>query len=198
MKTNLFFSVILSILVLSSCNSYDYLPKQEEVKTNGLGSYIEIEVQRQVNSNSQNDSAQSVLSKLDELLSLEEYKAEYSYFQGELIAVDSMYIYVLNEQDSAGPVCLAIERLSVSSYELQTAQPNTSYWTIPVYSLSTLSHGWIATLTLPINLVLTSATQTRVVVDSKLPYSQVDWLQLSKYARFPQGFPPSLALEQIK
>lgn len=117
------------------------------------------------------------------------------YVEGELISVAKDSIVVLNSENNS---CLVISKNQIYKYRLRFAVPKHYSQYIPILTLSTLSHGFIAMITFPINLVTTivvAATgETAYSINQdKLPYEK-----LSMYARFPQGVPEGIPLYKIK
>lgn len=114
---------------------------------------------------------------------------------GELISVDSMNIIVLNEETLK---CVAIPRDSIKSYSLSYARPKHYGWSIGVLTVLTIGHGYFAAFTLPANLVGTSVVTTNGELAYKIRDSKIPFEKLKMFARFPQGIPQNLSLEDIK
>jgi hypothetical protein len=126
---------------------------------------------------------------------IQSYLDDGTRFSGELIAIDSIHIIVLSEKDQQ---CKQYPTKELGRYSLRYAQSKNYAWTIPVFSLLTLMHGYIAVFTFPVNLITTiavtvGAQDAFVYKKSDMP---VDKLHL--FARFPQGLPKGLALSEIK
>ena len=114
--------------------------------------------------------------------------------EGELIAIDSNKIIVITI--SGKLVSTPINQLK--RFYLTYAKPKHYGWTIPVYSLATISHGFVAIISLPINLIVTisvtvSGEQAFTYNKKKLTYDQ-----LKMFARFPQGIPDNIDTAKIK
>lgn len=117
--------------------------------------------------------------------------------EGELIAVDSKTLFVLTAADSIKK----LHNLPVSDIEkfkLTYAQPKSYAWTIPVYTLSTLSHGYFALFTAPVNAVVTSVVTARGANAFTYNEQVMSYEELSKFARFPQGIPPKIDTASIR
>jgi hypothetical protein len=83
--------------------------------------------------------------------------------QGELIAVDSAALYMLLIDEKAEATCIAIERDKVDHFDLYYARPKTSFWTIPILTALTTTHGIFFLISTPVSLFFTSLTQAYVI-----------------------------------
>ena len=114
--------------------------------------------------------------------------------RGELIAATTTEVFVLTPDSSFQQ----IPRLTIIDLELTAYDANWGYlatWTT-LGTLSTLSHGFVAVLSLPIWLIAGSAaasTQSRRPIFTN-PSLEV----LQRFARFPQGIPPDLDRNQLQ
>lgn len=155
-------------LIFSACSTsrnVAYLPVPESVSQNQYGSHITIT---------------GITGK---------------EWNGELIAVDSAFLIVLDRQSKK---CSTIPLTVISSYSLQYAQSSHYGWSIPVLSLFSLSHGYFAIFTFPLNLIMTIVvTQAG---ESAFVYRNIDlnYDQLKMFARFPQGIPPGINVTEIR
>jgi hypothetical protein len=115
--------------------------------------------------------------------------------QGELIAVQFMGLYMLEE--TSGKV-IRIERTSIKRYDLYTAKSRSYAGFIPLSVALSVSQGVIGFITLPINLITTISVATSG--SSRFTYTEedVDYNKLYMFARFPQGLPPGIDLSKIK
>jgi hypothetical protein len=203
-----FLQLGIILFLVSSCASYDHLPNQEEVKTNGRGSYITVTFLAKTDSIS--DSADvpvsevSIIQKVEQFISLDNYIGDDSSFEGELfdydgelIAIDSNSLYIMLNNDSIKG-CVTIDKKLIVSYEIQTAKPNSAVPAMVLLTLGSLSHGTAALFTLPLNVLIMGVTNDAIQDDNRLLDTQVEWKDLYKYTRFPQGFPLGLKLEEIK
>jgi len=117
--------------------------------------------------------------------------------KGELIVADEKEIIVL-EIKSNRAIISKINRDDVRYFRLKYAKSSDYSWTIPVYALLTLSHGWYSIITLPINLIVTisvtaSGPKSLSYSDKTIAYSE-----LKMFARFPQGFPDNVFIGDIR
>jgi hypothetical protein len=111
---------------------------------------------------------------------------------GELLAVDKDFIYL----EQSGQITLfptsCLKQLTVAAYEGYSSTPGIVG---TVGSLSTLSHGLLLMLTLP---VWALSTPLLSYAQSKAGYMDFenkntpnfDKIEVRKWARFPQGLPP--------
>jgi|TARA_B110000902_G_scaffold36526_1_gene38548 hypothetical protein len=114
---------------------------------------------------------------------------------GELIAIDSNKIIVLTEETKT---CMTVPVNEVKKFKLWYAKPKHYGWTIPVYTLATISHGWWLIFSAPVNLIVTISVTASG--ESAFTYSSKDMTydKLKMFARFPQGIPPDIDLASIK
>jgi hypothetical protein len=117
------------------------------------------------------------------------------YLIGELISVNDTDIIVLN---SANNSCLTIPKQQIIDYGIRFAQPKHYGIYIPTLTLSTISHGFIAMITLPINLITTIVVAVSSERAYTIDHKKITYEQLKMYARFPQGIPEGLGLDLIK
>ncbi|WP_025764253.1 hypothetical protein [Dyadobacter tibetensis] len=115
--------------------------------------------------------------------------------RGELIAIDSSQIVVLSEVSKR---CITIPITEIESFKLQYAAPTHHGWTIPVYTLATLSHGIILLGTAPLNLLVTIIVTTGGVRSYQYRKKDISYEDLRMFARFPQGIPANVKIASIK
>jgi len=114
---------------------------------------------------------------------------------GELISIDSSRIVVLMESTHK---CVSVSISDVQRFKLQYANPKRYGWSIPAYTLATISHGVFLIFTAPINLIVTISVTSGG--ESAFTYSDKDMTydKLKMFARFPQGIPANIDLASIK
>ena len=161
------FLIIIIIMMLVGCSAPSYVPEPSLVNINTRGAYISIDL-----------TVRGVRN-----------------VKGELIAVSEEYIYVLRSKEGNKQVDSVNVKL-VRDYDCRFAQPKGFGWTIPVFTLATISHGWFAFITMPINFI------SAVIINNGPDY---DYSQrklpidlLNRYARFPQGLPPGIDLKELE
>jgi hypothetical protein len=113
---------------------------------------------------------------------------------GEFIAVDGDSLYVLNPYCPPGDPVRAVPLGTVKKARIAHFDPETGKaigW-VTAGSISTLSHGLGAVITLPLWIIVGSAVaggHSRTPLEN---YPDLSWDELKMYARFPQGPPPNL------
>jgi hypothetical protein len=119
---------------------------------------------------------------------------EWKTIDGELIAADSASIIIL---DSELGTCVRVPVASVKDYSVAYAHPESYGPLMPLYLLSTLSHGIGLIITFPLNPIVTTAVVW--TAESAYTYDKDDIpiTDPAKFARFPQGVPPSVNLSSI-
>jgi hypothetical protein len=117
--------------------------------------------------------------------------------KGELLAVDKNNLYVL--ADTAATKKVTIVPVSqISKFKLLYATPKNYVWTIPLSLLATISHGWYLMFTAPANLITTGAITASGFEAFTYNNKIITYEQLKKFARFPQGIPPTVNIASIK
>ena len=184
MKTKIIVAAVLFAAIFNSCSSLkyvpDYLPNPEKIDISHYGSYIRV-----LTSNK-------------------------TIIQGELIAIDTSNIIVLKDRNFIKEA-VSIPIKKVLRFDLRYAKHKHYGWTIPLFALSTIIpfpdpaagglmpfHGYLAAITLPINLIVTSvvtrSSETAFVYSEK----EMNYEKLKMFARFPQGIPPNIDITHIK
>ena len=168
MKTNIALLGLL-IVFLSSCSSPRYLPSSDKIDVNEYGSYLKLH----------HKTAPYIVGEI----------------VGELIAIDSNNLILLTEETKT---CMTVPVNEVKKFKLWYAKPKHYGWTIPVYTLATISHGWWLIFSAPVNLIVTISVTASG--ESAFTYSSKDMTydKLKMFARFPQGIPPDIDLASIK
>ena len=118
-----------------------------------------------------------------------------THISGELIAIDSAGIVVLAQKSKR---CLRIPIADIRKFKLQYAQQPNYAWSIPVFSAVSLVHGLVASLTLPLNLLVTTAVTISGETDFQYNNRNLSYHKLRMFARFPQGLPPHVDLASIQ
>ena len=116
------------------------------------------------------------------------------FLMGEFLAVDKDSLYVLSgvagTSDPVMGVSLdIIEKAKIASFDPEMAKA--AGW-VTAGTISTLSHGLGAAVTMPIWIIFGSAMaagHSRTPLEN---YPNLTWEELNMYARFPQGPPPGL------
>lgn len=125
------------------------------------------------------------------------------YAYGELIAVDSSTIYILPDVSNKKVDSTTFHAINdlfdmgfskidtniVSSYEVYYAKPRMHFWSIPIMTLSTFTHGYYLVITAPLNILGTIVTSARGISNYRLTKKKLPMDELYKFARYPQGLP---------
>jgi hypothetical protein len=114
---------------------------------------------------------------------------------GELLAVDNNAITILTDLNFQKKVEI-VPLSKVHTFSIRYAKSKSYGWTIPVFSLATISHGVFAIFTFPLNLISTISITASAINSYK--YKNITYDQLKMYARFPQGIPANVDLGTIK
>jgi hypothetical protein len=127
-----------------------------------------------------------------------------SEIAGELIAVELSKVWVLTE---AG-IPTAVEMDAVWKAEIVVYKNNSgslTVWSV-LGTLSSASHGWLAIISGPLWFLAGVSATSSESYDGwlRLPRAETtvilksDWLEVGKFARFPQGLPKDVDLSQLK
>lgn len=170
MKTNLIISIIL-LVVLNACKTTaTYLPNYENIDTNQYGSFITV--------------YQYTISEK---------------IKGELIQIDSNNLVVLTESKNQKQECKVIPLSNIYKFKLRYAKPPSNYgWSIPVVILMPFIHGAFSVFTVPLHLIVTISVTASGQNAFKYSHNDITYEQLKMFARFPQGIPEEIQLEDIK
>ena len=112
---------------------------------------------------------------------------------GELLSVDTTSLIVLagaNEQKIVKIVPLT----EVKDFSLQYAQSKQYWWTIVPYTVLCATHGWVAIITAPLNLIITFVVAISSQTDFRYNMDEISYVQLRMFARFPTGIPSNVIL----
>jgi hypothetical protein len=153
------------LALLCGCNSQKQLPKSSQIDVFQYGSYIEVHLHKS------------------------------STIKGELIALDSNEIVVLNKKTK---ICEKIALEKVKSFNLKYANSPNYGPSVPLLSLLTLSHGYYMLITLPLNLIVTMSVTLSGEYGFSYSHKDMTYEKLKMFARFPQGIPPNIDIEDIK
>lgn len=159
----------MATFLLASCAMPGYLPSYDKVDVNHYGSFIRI-----------------ALNKKETV-------------KGELLAIDRKGIVILPSDNLNNPLKPSVIPVSeIDHFRVYYARPKRYFWAIPLFSLATISHGYYSVFSLPVNAVVTSTIA--VTGENAFTFSNktmsID--KLSMYARYPQGIPAGITLDQIK
>ena len=115
--------------------------------------------------------------------------------KGELISIDSNNIIVLLENAQK---CRVVSISEVEQFTLRYAPPPNYSWSMPLYSLFSITHGRYLLATLPVNLIVT--IWVTASGSSAFTYSRQDmtYEKLKMFARFPQGIPLNVSIASIR
>jgi hypothetical protein len=118
-----------------------------------------------------------------------------TYIRGELISIDSNKIVVLKKSTNK---CVIVLIKEVKSFEIKYALSKNYAWSIPLLSLFSLTHGYAAIATFPLNVLVTVSVS--IGSDNAFKYSNrnMTYSKLKMFARFPQGIPQRINIEDIK
>lgn len=112
-----------------------------------------------------------------------------------MIEIDSNKLVILS---TVKKNCVTIPIQDIRRFSLKYAKTPQYGWSIPVYSLATLSHGFLLGFTLPINLITTIIVTNTGEKSFKYNEKNFSFDQLKMFARYPQGIPEHISLDMIK
>jgi len=117
-----------------------------------------------------------------------------SNIYGELIAIDSNNIIVLSDDSEK---CEIVSLSDVEQFTLKYANSTNYGWTIPIYTLATIGHGWLLIFTAPINLIVTISINIHGSNAFKYSDKNMTFEKLKMFARYPQGIPSHIDIDSI-
>ena len=165
---NKFTYAILVVLTFSACYSPNYILDTEYIDVGVHGSYIKVYDGK-----------------------------ERRTIKGEVISVDEREMIVL-EKNSYKTIVHKIQKEDIKYFRLKYAKSSDYSWTIPVYALATLSHGWFLVITLPINLIVTISVTASGPKSLSYTDKTIKYEELNMFARFPQGLPENVYIGDLR
>ncbi len=168
MKTKRLIPTLVLTVLMFGCVSQNYLPRPDKIDVNEYGSFIEVR------------------------------RYQGLTLKGELISLDSNQMVIMTWNKKAPWMPVVVPMKEISSFSLRYARPGPYGWTIPVLSLSTITHGFFSLLTFPINLVVTSVVTATGARAYRYSQSDIGFSQLKMFARYPQGIPPGIDLATLQ
>jgi hypothetical protein len=163
MKNNIFLLLLLLAILLNGCATTEtvtYLPKRDFVGKETNGSMIFLR------------------------------SRQADFIEGELIAVenDSVYILTKSQFTPCGKL-KAVAKTDIAGYTLRFADSKNYSWTIPVFTIISLTHGLFAIVSLPINWMVTGSLSSAANRSATYTMSRLKIDDLYSFSRFPQGIP---------
>ncbi len=160
------------VLVAGGCASHTaparFLPTPEQAQTDGYGGWIELGVR-------QGDRRGSV--------------------NGELVAVTGDSVWVLGDTGGVVVPTAAVHSGKVTGYDSRWGAV-AGYTALGV--LSTLSNGILLIFTAPAWVITGSVAGARQSHDPQRELTPLSWRDLAGFARFPQGLPAGMRLDELR
>lgn len=116
-------------------------------------------------------------------------------FRGELIAIDTSAMVVLSEMNDS---CTLIPIREVAQFKLRYAKSKHYAGSIPVALLLPFINGVFSVFTFPLHLIVTISVTASGEASFKYSNKNMSYEKLKMFARFPQGIPPNIQLDNIK
>jgi len=116
---------------------------------------------------------------------------DFGSIKGELLAADSACLLILPYKSKTDEA-LVVQLRYIESYKLFYAKPRNYLPTIPLFALMTFSHGVFMLISLPVNIIATTATTCKAA--NAFIYRKGDLTpdQLRMFSRYPQYKPEDL------
>ncbi len=159
MKNKALVFALLPLFLTAGCWAPGYIPEVEDIDVNQYGGYLEI-------TNAQGQTA-----------------------EGELIAIDDEHVTILVDPGTPEETLRTMAIAQMYRYRLRYAQSVGYAWTIPLFSLFTITHGWFLVLTFPANFITTIAVTVGGETAYRYTEKDISLRDLNMFARFPQGMP---------
>lgn len=171
MKSSIAIIIVFIQIIFSSCRVNKSLPLTKDAGTWPYGS--------------------QAIMRYSENNNLKVYNDEYK-LSGEIIAVEKDSLYILTHAPSH---FLAIGKEQIArmtvAFSLTSDSPNKFGGWTALLCLSTLAHGFFAGITLPLNAIVGANISTAAAQSTFAVFypDNINWEELKKFARFPQGIP---------
>lgn len=114
--------------------------------------------------------------------------------EGELIAIDQEKVFLLTEFGLKQILKHNVIHVTFAVYKEKRIVPYLAILGL----LSTASHGYLAFISVPLWLITGISSSIAESTSGTARSEHVDWEEIRKYARFPQGLPPGLDLLKLK
>ena len=160
-----FIAISTALLVSAGCTIPRHVPRPNEADEYPYGSEIHVELAAWQNGR--------------------------LYIKGELLAADSACMMIL-PFDKKMKEAVIVKFSSVKDYTLYYAKPKNYSPAILLFLLSTFSHGGFMVLSVPVNIIVTTATTCKAA--KVFTYRKRDLTpdQLRMFSRYPQYKPEDL------
>jgi len=118
-------------------------------------------------------------------------------FKGELIAADNKKVVIrtIGKTETVRPFAIK----DILSYNVYYAKNDKEDYTAGniLLAISTISHGFLLLFTLPINGIVFASVHSNRKNEFGYSQKQLPIEELSKFARYPQGLPPHINLNNL-
>lgn len=121
-------------------------------------------------------------------------EADKKISEGEFIAVQNKKVYLLTKNNLIVISTDKVRHVTLATYREKRI---VGVWTF-LGTLSTISHGFYSLISVPIWLssgIWNAAAESSSGI---LKISALNWQEIQKYARFPQGIPQGIDLQLLK
>ena len=121
---------------------------------------------------------------------------------GELIAVNNNDLVLISLEKT--PFLFSLNKDEIAYADIIVAStsdnPKAISWWGGLINLLSIGHGAFAIISLPINILATTGFGTNAAKSTyRIEYPQsIQWNEMHKFARFPQGIPLNIDLKDIK
>lgn len=165
--------ILLGILmIVTSCSSPSYLSKPKDFKYHVKGMYFE-----------------TVLESNNQII-------------GEIIEVKTDEIKILPVPSTGGVISISKKTIKTADIIISLTSDNPKKIGVlaTISTISTGAHGFWMVLTFPINLTTSVyMAQDAAKGTYRINYpNNIQWIELSRFARFPQGIPENIDLNSIR
>ncbi len=167
------FILMLFIMITMSCRSNKYIPNTETFKDHMKG-------------------MQFYARMLDE-----------SHKEGEIIAINEIEIYLLLNDSKSDKKYTILARKDIDYANVKIYNKSVKLKklkTIGVFNyIANMFHGLWMLYTLPLNIITNSSVLGSAAGYNYVVYpNNISWREIHKFARFPQGLPPEITLDEIR
>ncbi len=126
-----------------------------------------------------------------------------SVIEGEILAINELEIYLLSTKKGRINHIIPrkeIKRAKIKIYNKSKTNQLKQLKTISTLNyLSILGHGFVATLSFQINLLVNSIVVGNAAGYNYITYpNNISWREINKFSRFPQGIPAEVWMDDIE
>jgi hypothetical protein len=180
--------ILFFIAFMSSCSAPAYVPNASRIGKNPYGGFIRISL-------ASNDHIEGELIAVDSggIYIMETYKASGRFIRSQNANMDSL-TRGIRYSSRYLHIVSKVPRSSVASFSLHFSR-NRFKWAIPIITLLAAYPGWAMTISYLYNYILLFGV---IEHSGKYKSKDITYDDLKMFARYPQGIPEGVVIDSIR